>query len=293
MIHWTHGGAVTTPTTVQIRLASQNLPTLQAKAPIPRRRLSKTEFLRNLEYFHIGLHGPRSIPCTAVTISGMDTENIQYIEELRNHKYFAYNSLHIDYQLDLWAYLETVQDCFDKISLPIPSTLDRETWTHIEKIPTWSVPSTNFILSLANPNKESIEEFIQRYHPLVQWAKEHDWQLFCSYPFPTNAAVSPLSPKDCAIFLSYLHREKLPRSPIVKGIPSCVLNTPSLQTSKTSNRWYVDAEHQLQQALLFFPEIMQFYKSDNCRFCALDHQCDGFFAEYLRDFDVNLQPVYV
>jgi hypothetical protein len=34
--------------------------------------------------------------------------------------------------------------------------------------------------------------------------------------------------------------------------------------------------------MMFFPDVVRFFKGDACRFCALDGECDGFFATYLR-----------
>jgi hypothetical protein len=44
----------------------------------------------------------------------------------------------------------------------------------------------------------------------------------------------------------------------------------------------VDADHQLDEALLFYPDVVAFTKTDVCRFCSADSTCDGFFATYLR-----------
>jgi hypothetical protein len=44
----------------------------------------------------------------------------------------------------------------------------------------------------------------------------------------------------------------------------------------------VDADHQLEGALLFFPDVVAFFKGEDCRFCRCDTKCDGFFATYLR-----------
>jgi hypothetical protein len=44
----------------------------------------------------------------------------------------------------------------------------------------------------------------------------------------------------------------------------------------------VDADHQCDEALLFFPDVVAFHKDEVCRFCPGDSACDGFFATYLR-----------
>ena len=61
----------------------------------------------------------------------------------------------------------------------------------------------------------------------------------------------------------------------IKGLPACRLGALSDRLWRSGNRWYVDAEHQGTEALLFFPDVLRFAKGDACRFCALDGKCDG------------------
>jgi hypothetical protein len=68
----------------------------------------------------------------------------------------------------------------------------------------------------------------------------------------------------------------------LKGLPACYLGNLAGRLRKTSNRWYVDADHQGIEALMFFPDVVAFTKTDACRFCEADGSCDGFFATYLR-----------
>jgi hypothetical protein len=68
----------------------------------------------------------------------------------------------------------------------------------------------------------------------------------------------------------------------VKGLPACYLGEWKHLAGRTANRWYVDADHQLDRALLFFPDVVAFHKGEACRFCPADGACDGFFATYLR-----------
>jgi hypothetical protein len=68
----------------------------------------------------------------------------------------------------------------------------------------------------------------------------------------------------------------------IKGLAACHLGDQAHRLAKTENRYYVDADHQQDQALLFFPDVVRFFKDDACRYCNLDGACDGFFATYLR-----------
>jgi len=68
----------------------------------------------------------------------------------------------------------------------------------------------------------------------------------------------------------------------IKGLPACRLDGLADRLWRSANRWYVDAEHQGDAALLFFPEVLRFAKSDVCRFCSLDGSCDGAPEAWLR-----------
>ncbi|MBM4366727.1 MAG: hypothetical protein FJ102_10975, partial [Deltaproteobacteria bacterium] len=68
----------------------------------------------------------------------------------------------------------------------------------------------------------------------------------------------------------------------IRGLPACLLAELSAHAGKTGNRWYVDADHQVDKALLFFPDVVRFHKVDDCRFCTRNEACDGWFANYLR-----------
>jgi len=68
----------------------------------------------------------------------------------------------------------------------------------------------------------------------------------------------------------------------IKGIPACYLPLHRSCFRKSANRWYVDADHQLDEALMFYPDVVAFTKGEVCRFCSADGACDGFFATYLR-----------
>lgn len=67
----------------------------------------------------------------------------------------------------------------------------------------------------------------------------------------------------------------------VKGLAACRLSRPELLW-RSGNRWYVDVDHQCDNALLFFPSVVRFVKGDACRFCAADARCDGAPAAWVE-----------
>ena len=80
----------------------------------------------------------------------------------------------------------------------------------------------------------------------------------------------------------------------LKGLPLCALapaaREPEL-TWRSGNRWYVDADHQLDRALLFFPQVVHLARRDACRFCALTSRCDGVAEAWLDAALVSLEPI--
>ena len=71
MIRWTTGGAVSNPTTVQVRVQRSYPGRIRAGAPVPTRSMSPEEVETNVRWFTEGLDTPRSAPCTALVMSGV------------------------------------------------------------------------------------------------------------------------------------------------------------------------------------------------------------------------------
>lgn len=75
------------------------------------------------------------------------------------------------------------------------------------------------------------------------------------------------------------------------GLPACLDRRP-VPLHRTRNRFYVDADHQLDDALLFFPDIVEFAKPDTCRSCTETAWCDGIARHWLDRGVVGIpQPI--
>ena len=117
-----------------------------------------------------------------------------------------------------------------------------------------------------------------------------------TFPFPINGAPAstvPTPPQALAAVRAVLPiLDAAGVDVVLKGLPACHLGAEAHRQRRTSNRWYVDADHQADEALAFFPDLVSFHKDENCRFCAADAVCDGFFAAYLkREGFPQLRPV--
>jgi hypothetical protein len=107
-----------------------------------------------------------------------------------------------------------------------------------------------------------------------------------TYPFPINGNEATTAPSPARVLqalrpaLSTLDAAGVEVQ--IKGLAACHLGDQAHRLGRTHNRYYVDADHQEDQALMFFPDVVRFHKAEACRFCALDASCDGFFSTYLR-----------
>ncbi len=284
MIHWTTSGVVSTPTTVQIRLSHNHESSLGVGLQNQSRLITVPEFKANLQYFKHGLDTTRSIPCHSLTLSGLplDIDLEPYFEVLKQ-VLFQFTTVHLTniWQLPTLVPFEETIDRIVVVAGPehqpqdIPSPLQHKLYCVI--------PLCGDPLALEQWLEQSLPQLIRNNTPIV-----------FSYPVPLSD-LTPLKPTDIVSLFTWLYPllTTCKQTVHLKGIPPCLV--PSLErleairvSSKTSNRWYVDAEHQCEKARLFFPEILQFHKDDQCRFCTLNTSCDGFFLDHLTRYQVQL-----
>ena len=282
MIHWTPSGVVSTPTTVQIRLTKSTSNSLRVGVDEPTRMLSQSEFIENVQYFRIGLNTPRSIPCNSLTLSGLPSDPSPYLDALRKIDRFHFTTLHLT-SSSVWDILYQYNDLIDRFVLAMHPKMDTT------QIPNWAISKLYCVVSLSG-DPLVLEQWLEQWLP---WTIQKEVDVVFSHPFPLGA-LPPLSPSDITKLFKWLDPllVQMPNRILVKGIPPCLIPTlqnPNIQiSSKTSNRWYVDAEHQREKALLFFPDVLQFHKDDQCRFCQKDDYCDGFFLEFLQQHNSQL-----
>lgn len=277
MISWTSSGLVRTPNTVQIRCNSEMPKELKAGAPSPNRSLSNQELAENLQYFRFALDTPRTIPCSSLTLSGLNGDDSGRFETIKQFP-FDYITLHVSSDSINWMELAHYQQGYQRISIPLNAK------TAALQIPSWAISKTTLVISL--------EEGLEAWLPsAIERANQENWNPFVFlYPFPLNRQSSPLSPQKAIELLEQLTKN-CKKNPIIKGLPYCLAKTKYTLFAKTTNRWYVDAAHQKEKALLFFPDVSCYYKDDQCRFCRHNEECDGFFLEYLKIHNLHLRVI--
>ena len=275
MLRWTKAGAVNAPTTVQIRLAKNYEQRVPAGAPHPSRRLLLTEIKENLHYFRHTLDTPITTPCSSITLSGLQEEDEESIAKIAFEIQkigFHYSRAHVDTKS---AHLLPSLSFAHHISLSIHHEMDQTKYN----IPNNLLSKIQWTIVLNTSTISSLHKIIDTL------TSQHPFPITLLYPFPLNENIIRTAPS-----IEKLQKtlQTIKSSIPIVGIPQCL--SMRTHSKRTSNRWYVDADHQKEQALLFFPDLLRYYKSEACRFCSATLECDGFFAQYLNEKNI-LSPL--
>ncbi|MFT5680039.1 MAG: hypothetical protein ACI8RZ_000944 [Myxococcota bacterium] len=290
MLRWTPAGAVSLPQTVQIRVQQRYPGRVEAGAPLPTRSLSPVELADNIRYFTIGLRTPRTAPCTALVLSGVgvaqrsDTPAAMALARSEGIQRIILHAGTEDLTaLPLADFAQTVTLLVVPIQGEPTAALAAISAAHDAGL----MVCANVVLTLATlPHLPSIAAALAVLGPQ---------QTNLTYPLPTSERLRPVPAQAqaiSAVTTAATVLESAGRAVNIKGLPVCYLGELARLVRRTHNRWYVDADHQQDRALLFFPGVVSFHKEDTCRFCTADAHCDGFFTEYLsRDGFPALAPI--
>lgn len=285
MITWTPEGAVERPVMVQIRVQRAYPGRIRAGAPVPTRSMTQEELLGNLRYFSVDMAGPRSRPCTKLVLSGVGVANRPQTPELLTQaRAWGVQSvvLHLGSE-DLEGFdPRRFKDLVDAVVVPVQPGAAQGALVSAERVirdargAGIDVVANTLLSPTALPGLQQAAQAI---------ASSGATRAALSYPFPISGSSSELAPIAStlrALNAAVLDLERTGLSISIKGLPGCYLGELAKYIHRSSNRWYVDADHQLEQAVLFFPKVVSFTKEESCRFCSLDARCDGFFETYLR-----------
>ncbi len=283
MITWTAAGAVESPTMLQVRVEQRFEGRIEAGAPNPERSLTPEELLDNLRYFTEERRGPRTSPCTSLVLSG---QGVVAREDLRSAIQSARSwgvervTLHLG-EGDIEGFdVPSWRGWVDTLVVPVVlggvGLAGSEALMALANKAGISVVSNLQLDSKVLENMGPVLEVICRVRPQ---------SAVFTHPFPRGVGdTRVLAPLD--VVLSGLRAAQCSLKAVgipwvVKGLPVCWLNGLVARPSRSSNRWYVDAAHQREEALLFFPDVVHMSKAEPCRFCSRNSDCDGFFDEWL------------
>jgi hypothetical protein len=280
MLRWTAAGAVSAPDTVQIRLQPDYPDRAPVGAPAPGRALRADELEANLRYFTEGQAGPRGRACSGLILSGVPLTDEPLIGQLR-----LAEAVDQARRLGLQRVVVHGRRGGGPEAPSAWAGVDRVVLPHLA-----GEPPESYAAALAASPAPPVA-LLQLRGAAGPWladvaraaARARPAELVLSWPPPAPG----LAPADPAPWLGPLQAAAAAAAaegvPVrVQGLPACL--SPGLRGGRrrTRNRWYVDAEHQLQAALLFLPEVVRFHRPDSCRFCAEAPACDGAWAAALE-----------
>jgi hypothetical protein len=281
-LRWTARGAVTLPETLQVRIEPVFTHRVAAGAPVPGRSLTTDEVQANVRYF--ANPGPRGRPVHGLVLSGIPAELGPLAPVVREAKRGAVRRVvvHVDGARVVEVQSSALAPLVDVLVLVVRDPDD---------LAGIGTPTSGPGLDLVVPLEA---EVFARIEPIAEAARRSlAPRVTFTWPFPAGEQVPP--PADEAI--AALRRAVAVLGPVpwtLKGLPPCLADDllDPRQVFRSSNRWYVDAEHQLDRALLFFPDVVRYAKREVCRFCDFDPRCDGVAEAWLRrDLVPPLRPV--
>lgn len=282
MLTWTPAGAVERPVVLQIRLQRSYPGRVRAGAPVPTRSMPTAEVRANLEHFTTA--STRGRPVEAVVLSGVGAASRPDLAELcalARARGIARITLHAGVE-DLEA-LQADRVPVDTLVLPLQVGESGSNLAAAARV--FSAARAAGLATVANT--QIVASALPSLEGAARVARATGvGAMTFTYPFPIDGAASGEAPPPARV-LAVL-REVVPGlvaagvRVAIRGLPACLLAEYAPHAGRTQNRWYVDADHQLDKALLFFPDVTAFHKGDECRFCTLNERCDGWFATYLR-----------
>ena len=282
MLTWTEAGAVERPRVVQIRLQRSYPGRVRAGAPVPTRSMPTAEVVANLAWFADA--GTRGRACESVVLSGVGAASRADLPEIcaaARARGMQRVTLHAGVE-DLEAFRAEGLPV-DQVVLPLqPGEAGATLAAGARVILACRAAGMSVVANtVLAPSALALLPAAAR---AAVAARVTGFTL--TFPFPVDGAqAGAVVPGPRAVAAL---RDVVPGlldagvAVAIKGLPICYLGDLGRLVRRSANRWYVDADHQLGKALLFFPDVVAFHKAETCRFCTADARCDGFFATYLR-----------
>lgn len=225
------------------------------------------EVAANVEHFTVRRDGPRARAVHTLVLSAVTEAEAGLAEVVR-----AARRHHIR-----WVVVHAAADAAALLAGPLGREVDRFVAVASASSP---APPAGVVVSVP------LDAATVAALPDVVGALRGARQVVFTWPFPAPGAQPP---PPAAEVLAAVRRvapalDGVPWA--LRGVPPCVWG-PELRSRlapearRSANRFYVDAEHQLDGALVFFPDVVAWAKPDACRACALDTRCDGVVGAWL------------
>lgn len=282
MLSWTAAGAVERPRALQVRVQRSYPGRVRAGAPVPTRSMPTAEVEANLAYFTAA--STRGRPVESVVFSGVGVASRPDLAQLcgfARERGIGRVTLHAGVE-DLAA-IRVGEVPVDTLVLPLQVGESGSNLAAAAR-----VLATCRDVGLATlANTELVASALPSLAGAARVAIAAGVRgMTFTYPFPVDgghSAEAPPPARAMAVLGEVIPGLMAANIRVaIRGLPACLLGDHAGLGGKTGNRWYVDADHQCDKSLLFFPDVVAFHKVDDCRFCAMDGRCDGWFATYLR-----------
>jgi hypothetical protein len=260
MLRFTAQGAVSAPASLQVRVSVGRPGGRLVGLADPSRHLSAAEVVLNLEHFTVRRRGPRQRAIEQIVLSGRGLQGFELGEALRRARGSGVTSvvLHVD-PLDL-----------------------------VGEIEGWITEADRWVCVVGDHERFDAAIGVIRRAPvpveISLGADREDLGEWVAQALAAGAsriiASAPVEPGDASLPELARAVEPLARAQgtavVWKGFAPCQWPGGGPPEGwRTKNRWYVDADHQLDSARLFVPDLLRFTKGDACRFCDYDGRCDG------------------
>jgi hypothetical protein len=290
MLRWTAAGVVGDPILLQVRVESAYPDRVAVGAPQPRRALDAAEVADNVAHFTLRRRGPRVRPVQQLLLTGLSPASAEALAP-RVAGWRAQGIEHLTLHLgDGGAGLLDAD-----LTRQAQAVVVRASHPESIRLVQGRGPSTQVVVLLDAAARGRWEDWLQAAAeaPGLRWA--------LTYPWPIGRDAGPLPPAAAGWLEPLLSFQRVvqPRAAdfTIKNLPLCALGEApaagalAQAVRRSRNRWYVDAEHQLDQALAFFPDVLRFVRRDGCRFCTQTLRCDGAAEPWLeRGLLGSLQP---
>ncbi len=280
-VRWTASGAVAAPEFLQIRVAPRFVGRVSVGAPMPTRAMTADEVDANVRHFTEGMRGPRSRPVRQLVLSGLDgLDGLDALDTLGSRadgwrrQGIETIVLHIGATAAARVLGSSLGPAADRVVVTVAS-VNASVRAALAQLP---MGELGLSVSLTDDVRQGLGSLVLDL--TARSARSVTWV----WPFPTNDTPPPPRATDVVSALSNAGALDLPGARLVH-MPRCLdprKGEPSAPRWRTRNRFYVDAGHQLGDALLFFPDLVELAKPDRCRFCREDLTCDGVAAPWLE-----------
>jgi hypothetical protein len=273
---FTSAGAVAAPDTLQIRIERGFEGRVAAGAPSPSRALTDAEVADSLRRFTV--RGPRVKPVTGLVLSGLDVPARGALATtLAEGRSWGIRRvvLHLPRRQREAFVGSPLLACVDAVAVAVTDDADL---ADVIALSCRAALEVTAVVLLDEPALGRLA------HVAAGLLAARPRRVVLQWPLPNGAAAAPphVDRVTAAILAVVPALEAVGIAVTVKGMPACSLGPLASRATRTANRWYVDADHLGDRALLFQPDVVRFVHPDECRFCARADTCDGVAEAWWR-----------